>query len=86
MEFKPSEIAAAVAISFAVKVETVESEKALSALVDQHVQKVNMAVQIAQHKHISTILIILALFYLDHFHVDELITTLKFPTLLWFAG
>ncbi|PHU20447.1 hypothetical protein BC332_11598 [Capsicum chinense] len=39
LEFKPSEIAAAVAISFAVKVETVESEKALSALVDQHVQK-----------------------------------------------
>lgn len=38
LEFKPSVIAAAVAISFAVKIETVDSDKALSALV-QHVQK-----------------------------------------------
>lgn len=38
LEYKPSEIAAAVAISFAVKTETIDSEKALSALV-QHVQK-----------------------------------------------
>ncbi|KAJ8551148.1 hypothetical protein K7X08_000518 [Anisodus acutangulus] len=38
LEFKPSVIAAAVAISFAVKTEAVDSEKALSALV-QHVQK-----------------------------------------------
>ncbi|KAH0680222.1 hypothetical protein KY284_021307 [Solanum tuberosum] len=38
LEFKPSVIAAAVAISFAVKTETVDSDKALSALV-QHVQK-----------------------------------------------
>lgn len=38
LEFKPSVIAAAVAISFAVKTETLDSEKALSALV-QHVQK-----------------------------------------------
>ncbi|XP_059279661.1 cyclin-D2-1-like [Lycium ferocissimum] len=38
LEFKPSVIAAAVAISVAVKTETVDSEKALSALV-QHVQK-----------------------------------------------
>lgn len=38
LEFKPSVIAAAVAISFAVKTETVDSEKALSALV-HHVQK-----------------------------------------------
>ncbi|CAN4122366.1 unnamed protein product [Withania somnifera] len=38
LEFKPSEIAAAVAISFAVKTETIDSEKALSALV-QHLQK-----------------------------------------------
>ncbi|CAN4092373.1 unnamed protein product [Withania somnifera] len=38
LEFKPSEIAAAVAISFAVKTETIDSDKALSALV-QHVQK-----------------------------------------------
>lgn len=44
LEFKPSVIAAAVAISFAVKTETVDSEKALSALV-HHVQKVNMVVQ-----------------------------------------
>lgn len=38
LEFKPSVIAAAVTISFAVKIETVDSDKALSALV-QHVQK-----------------------------------------------
>lgn len=41
LEFKPSVIAAAVAISFAVKTETVDSDKALSALV-QHVQKDNV--------------------------------------------
>ncbi|XP_016455513.1 cyclin-D2-1 [Nicotiana tabacum] len=38
LEYKPSEIAAAVAISVAVKTETIDSEKAISALV-QHVQK-----------------------------------------------
>ena len=39
LEFKPSEIAAAVAISVAVENKTVDTEKAISALA-QHVQKV----------------------------------------------
>ncbi|KAK4352341.1 hypothetical protein RND71_027859 [Anisodus tanguticus] len=55
LEFKPSEIAAAVAISFAVKTETVGSEKALSTLV-QHVQndKVMKCVELIQDLSLSS--------------------------------
>ena len=44
LEFKPSEIAAAVAISVAVETKTVDTEKAISVLT-YHVQKVKLVVQ-----------------------------------------
>lgn len=44
LEFKPSEVAAAVAISVTGETKTVDNEKAISALT-QHVKKVKLVVQ-----------------------------------------